>query len=110
MSKFSKFFFLNASLKQAVLNDIASYKSSCEKPFIEDLKRASLLENGCENIAQIFSCKKQNNPYVDLVTKIAFTGSLLNIVLSADKREDIEKHRNDYDYLLQHLTMIKSQK
>jgi len=101
---------LDVSLKQAVLNDIESFKKSCDKLTIEDAKHGPLLEGGCESISQIFSCKKQNGPYVDLVTIIAFTGSLLNIVLSADKLDDIDKHRTDYDFLLQHLTMIKSQK
>jgi hypothetical protein len=101
---------LQVSLKQAVLNDIASFKSSCERSIIEDLKRPPLLENGCESNTQMFSCKSQKNSFIDLVTKIAFTKSLLNVVLSADKPEDIEKYRRDYDFLLQHLTMIKSQK
>ena len=39
---------LKVSLKQAVLNDVASFKSSCESSIIEDLKRPPLLEDGCE--------------------------------------------------------------
>ena len=58
----------------------------------------------------MFTCNGEGNSYVDLVTKIDFNGSLLNIVLSADTTADISHYRKDYDFVLQHLTMIKSKK
>jgi hypothetical protein len=101
---------LEVPFEQAVQNDITSFKKGCVNADIKDQKRASLLESGCENRTQIFACNRESNSYVDLVTKIDFNGSLLNAVLSGDTTGDISRYRNEYDFLLQHLTMIKSKK
>jgi hypothetical protein len=74
---------------------------------VQDLKPADLLEQGCERKTQMFSCQKKDGSYIDLVTKIAFRGSLLNVVLSADTATAISRCRNDYDFILKHITMIK---
>jgi hypothetical protein len=101
---------MEVSFEQAVQNDIAAFKKGCVNTDIKDQKRTSLLESGCENRTQMFTCNRERNSYVDLVTKIDFNRSLLNIVLSADTTADISRYRKDYDFVLQHLTMIKSKK
>lgn len=61
---------LNASLKQAVLNDIASYKSSCEKPFIEDLKPASCLKTDVKILLRYLAAKNKTIPMLILLQKL----------------------------------------
>ncbi len=99
---------LEVSFQTAIQRDVKGFGTGCEKADVQTLRPAKLLEQGCEAKTQIFSCRKKKGSYVDLVTKIAFNGSLLNVVLSADTAEDIERYHGDYDFLLQHLTMIKS--
>jgi hypothetical protein len=98
---------LEVSFERAVENDIQYLQKRCEKLVVQDLKPADLLEQGCERKTQMFSCQKKDGSYIDLVTKIAFRGSLLNVVLSADTATAISRCRNDYDFILKHITMIK---
>jgi hypothetical protein len=98
---------LEASFRSAVQNDAQSFGKGCDFVDIQDFPKTGLLEEGCESKAQMFSCHRQKNPYVDLVTKISIGGLLLNVVLSADNKSQILEYRTDYDFLLRHLTMVK---
>jgi len=98
---------LKVSFEQSIEADIALYKKNCKELNIQYLQSESLLEQGCENRTQIFTCNEQQNSYVDLVTNINFNGLLLHVVLSADTSDEITRYRNDYDFLLKHLTVIK---
>ena len=98
---------LEVPFERAVQNDIQSFQKRCEKLVVRDLKPADLLEQGCERKTQTFSCQKKKGSHVDLVTKIAFRGSLLNVVLTADTSTEVSRYRNDYEFILKHITMIK---
>ena len=65
------------------------------------------MEQGCQAVTQVFVCNRKQKPYVDLVTKIAIGGRLVNVVLSSDSAAEIERYRKDYDYLLKHLALVK---
>jgi len=97
---------LEVPFNRAVQNDWQSFQRSCPQAEIQDLSRLELLEEGCESRTQILFCRREKNPYVDLVTKIAIGGSLLNVVLSADTAADVSRYKADYNYLLTHVTMI----
>jgi hypothetical protein len=98
---------LEASFTSAVQNDTQSFGKGCDSVDVQDLPKTGLLEQSCENKTQMFSCQRQKNPYVDLVTKISIGGFLLNVVLSADNASQISEYRTDYDFLLKHLTLVK---
>jgi len=98
---------LEVPLPRAIQNDFESFRTSCQPSAIQDLAKPGLLEQGCESKTQLFSCRRRKNPYVDLATKIAIGGSLLNVVLSADNASQISQYRQDYEYVLKHLTMVK---
>jgi len=98
---------LPSSLERAVQNDIQSFQKSCAELGVQNLKPAELLEEGCERTTQLFSCRKKDGSYIDLSTKIAIRGLLLNVVLSADTANEISKYRDDYDYILRHLTVVR---
>ena len=97
---------LDVPLRRAVEKDAQSFRSICNPSEIRDLARIELLEQGCESKTQLFLCRRQDNPYVDLVTKISIGGLLLNVVLSADNTSQISQNRRDYDFLLKHLTLV----
>lgn len=98
---------LDVPLQTAVHNDARSFKEKCKGAEIEDRPNSQLLEQGCASKTQLFSCRRTQNAYVDLVTKIAINGFLLNVVLSTDTAPEISKYGEDYKFLLKHLTMIK---
>lgn len=98
---------LEVPFRRAIQNDSESFKNSCGQADIQDLAKADLLEQGCESKTQLFSCHREKNPYVDLVTKISIGGSLLNVVLSADNTSQASQFGRDYEYVLKHLTMVK---
>jgi|NGEPerStandDraft_6_1074524.scaffolds.fasta_scaffold81645_2 hypothetical protein len=98
---------LEGPLQTAVQNDARSFKEKCQGAEIEDRPNPQLLEQGCASKTQLFSCQRKQNAYVDLVTKIAFNGLLLNVVLSGDTAPEISKHEEDYKFLLMHLTLTK---
>jgi len=97
---------LDDSLRRAVQRDTQSFGKDCQRVEVRDLQAAELLESACPRVTQMFSCVRPRNPYVDLVTKIAIHGALLNVVLSADNAAEIARHRADYDFLLKHMTMF----
>lgn len=99
---------LEGTFEQSIDSDAATYKQYCSELSIESLPSTSLFEQGCENRAQMFTCSKQQESYVDVITNINFYGSVIHVALSADTSDDIEHYRNDYDFLLKHLVMIKS--
>jgi hypothetical protein len=97
---------LDVPLQRAVENDQRSFQERGNNCEVRDLARAPLLERGCESRTQLFLCNGGRKPYVDLVTKISIKGLLLNVVLSADTISEISKYRDDYNFLLQHLTLV----
>jgi len=97
---------LDGSLDLAVHRDSQSFREGCAAAEIQDLDKPKLLEQGCECKAQMFTCPRKQNPYVDLVTKISIEGLLLNVVLSADNTSEISRYRRDYDFVLAHLTVV----
>jgi len=99
---------LEGTFDQSIDADVATYKQYCSELNVESLPGTSLFEQGCENRTQKFTCNKQQESYVDVITNINFFGSLVHVALSADTSADIEHYRNDYDFLLKHLVMIKS--
>ena len=98
---------LEVPFPRAIQNDSESFRTSCQPSTTQDLAKSDLLEQGCESKTQLFSCRRQKNPYVDLATKIVIGGALLNVVLSADNASQISQYRQDYGYVLKHLTMVK---
>ena len=99
---------MEVTFEQSINADISTYKQYCSELNIENLPTTSLLKQDFENRTQIFSCNKQQESYVDVITIINFNGSLVHVVLSADTSNEIEHYRNDYEFLLKHLIMIKS--
>jgi hypothetical protein len=95
------------SLSRAVQEDTQSAEKSCDKLRVRNLAPADLLEEGCDRVTQEFSCQRKTGSYVDLVTKIGIRGLLLNVVLSADSALEISKYKDDYKYLLSHLTLVE---
>jgi len=98
---------LDDSLERAVQRDRQSFQKNCDTADVKDLAKPTMLEQGCESRAQLFSCQRKQNPYVDLVTKISIDGLLLNVVLSADAADEISSYKKDYDFVLKHLTVVK---
>ena len=94
---------LGSPFDEAVKDDVSAFRQRCEKLSVEDLKRPIILEKACPVISQMFTCSKKDGSYVDLDTKIAISGLLVNVVLSAPTREELEKYKADYNFLLQHL-------
>jgi hypothetical protein len=43
---------------------------------------------------------------VELVTKISIGGLLLDVVISGETKAEIEVYRKDYQFLLDHLTLV----
>jgi len=101
---------LDKSLENAIRKDTQSFQKNCHPSEIKDLAKPRLLEEGCESKTQMFSCRREQNPYVDLVTKISIDNLLLNVVLSADDAGEISRYRKDYDSVLMHLTVVKSER
>lgn len=99
---------LEETFEQSIEADVATYKQYCSELNIESLPSTSLSEQGCENRTQIFTCSKQHESYVDVITKINFYGSKINVALSADTPGELDRYRDDYAFLLKHLMMIKS--
>jgi hypothetical protein len=54
----------------------------------------------------MFFCERKQKGYVDLDTKIAIGGLLLNVVLSSDNMEEISRYKKDYEFLLKNLTLV----
>lgn len=98
---------LNWPLQEAVSKDRNDFESICHPLVVKEFSKPALLEEGCEAKMQMFSCHKQKASYVDLATKIAIDGLLLNVVLSADNAAEISRYRKDYDYVLKHLTLVR---
>jgi hypothetical protein len=96
---------LETKLDQAVASDEVSFKARCSSADIKTLPPADLLEHGCARVTQTFECRASPR-YVDLATKLAIQGLLMDVVLSADSQADIDKHRKEYDELLRHLTVL----
>ncbi|MEJ2110029.1 MAG: hypothetical protein P8Z37_08975 [Acidobacteriota bacterium] len=99
---------LEVTFEQSINADVSTYKQYCSELNIENLPTTSLLQQDFENNTQIFTCNKEQEPYVDLITKINFNGSLVHVALSAETSDEIELYRKDYNFLLKHLIMIKS--
>jgi hypothetical protein len=97
---------LDVPLGRAVEKDAQSFRSTCNASEIKDLARIELLEQGCKSKTELFLCRRKENPYVDLVTKISIGGLLLNVVLSADNASQISQNRTAYEFLLKHLTLM----
>jgi len=97
---------LEVPFDRAVRNDEEQYRQACQPARIVDMPQPEILERGCEHLAQTFYCEKQHGSYVDLVTKIAVGGLLINVVLSADNEAEIARYRNDYSFLLLHLGLV----
>jgi hypothetical protein len=98
---------LAVPFQRAVQADVQDFREKCPEADVQDLARMNLLELGCESKTQLFACHRKKNPYVELVTKVSFNGSLLNVVLSSDASSEISLYKEDYGSLLKHLTMIK---
>lgn len=90
----------------AVQNDAESFQSNCQPSTVREEKKPELLERGCEAITQLFSCNRRPNAFVELVTKISIGGLLLNVVISGETRAEVEVYRKDYQFLLDHLTLV----
>jgi hypothetical protein len=98
---------LETTFENAIQADIQQFREKCERLDVKDAGPAGILEMGCAHKTQVFSCRREQNPYTELVTKIGFNGTLLNVVLSADDADGLAQNRSAYDYLLKHLTMVK---
>ncbi len=97
---------LEVPFHRAVQNDKESFQEHCRSSRVRDVPKAELLEQGCEATTQMFFCDRKQKPYVDLTTKISIGGLLVNVVLSADTTAEVEKYREDYEFLLKHLTIV----
>ncbi len=97
---------LEVPFRRAVQNDKESFQEHCHSSRVRDVSKPELLEQGCEATTQMFSCDRKQKPYVDLATKISIGGLLVNVVLSADVATEIDKYREDYEFLLKHLTVV----
>jgi hypothetical protein len=98
---------LEVSLEQAAKNDTEELKSKCAILSVTNLPPATLMDGDCDRVTQMFDCNKPTGSYIDLDTKIAFNGVLLNIVLSGDKKGDITDNQEAYTFLLRHVTLVK---
>jgi hypothetical protein len=94
---------LTVTFDEAVRNDVKEFRQSCEKLSVDKIRTPDLLEKGCKVATHVFTCAKKKGSHIDLDTKIAIRGILLNVVLSAETQSEIETYRSDYNYLLQHL-------
>ena len=97
---------LDVALGRAVERDRESFEAGCRPSRISHVAKLQLLEQGCESQTELFRCDRKEKPYVDLATKIAIGGLLLNVVLSADTPSEISQYRSDYEFLLKHLTVV----
>jgi hypothetical protein len=97
---------LEVPFRNAVQNDAESFQSNCQPSTVREEKKPELLERGCEAITQLFSCNRRPNAFVELVTKISIGGLLLNVVISGETRAEVEVYRKDYQFLLDHLTLV----
>jgi hypothetical protein len=97
---------LEVPFRNAVQNDAKSFQSNCQRSTVQEEKKPELLERGCEAITQLFSCNRNLNRFVELVTKISIGGLLLNVVISGETKAEIEVYRKDYQFLLDHLTLV----
>jgi hypothetical protein len=97
---------LEGTFDEAVQNDAKSYRQRCDRLVLQTLNSADLLERGCRAVTQVFTCVRKKGSYIDLDTKFAINGILLNVVLSTDDRAEIEKYKADYSYLLLHLAKV----
>jgi hypothetical protein len=96
---------LDGPLQGAVQKDEQTFNESCQPSRIEDTAPPEILEQGCERRTQMFFCGRKKGPQVDLDTKIAIGGLLLNVVLSSDSAEEISRYKKDYEFLLKHLAV-----
>lgn len=98
---------LEVPFRTAVENDARGFKENCDPSRIEDVPELDILERSCEKKTQMFFCDRKEEGYVDLATKIAIGGSLLNVVLTSENKAGISQYRKDYEFLLKHLAMVK---
>lgn len=96
---------LDDSLQNAVERDARTFNETCQPSRIEDVAQLEIMEKGCERKTQMFFCGTKHGPQVDLDTKIAIEGFLLNVVLSSDSEEEISRYKKDYEFLLKHLAL-----
>jgi hypothetical protein len=96
---------LDTSFKSAVERDARTFNEGCQPSRIEDVGQLEIMEKGCERKTQMFFCGRKEGPQVDLDTKIAIGGLLLNVVLSSDSAEEISRYKKDYEFLLTHLAL-----
>jgi hypothetical protein len=98
---------LDTSLQSAIKEDVREFRESCPQSRVEEMSALDILEHGCERFTQMFSCDRKQGAYVDLVTKIAIKGLLLNLVLSTDNAAEISRFRKDYEFVLKHLALVR---
>lgn len=97
---------LDGPFQSAVQKDERSFAESCQPLRIEEPAQPEILERGCEKKTQMFFCERKQKPYVDLDTKIAIGGLLLNVVLSSDSAEEISQYKKDYEFMLKNITLV----
>lgn len=97
---------LDGPFQDAVQRDERSFAKSCQPLKIEEPAQPEILERGCEKKTQMFFCGRKQKSYVDLDTKIAIGGLLLNVVLSADSAEEIARYKKDYEFLLKNIALV----
>ena len=96
---------LDSPFQSAVEKDARTFSENCQPSRIEDVGQLEIMEKGCERKTQMFVCGRKQGPQVDLDTKIAIGGLLLNVVLSSDSAEEISRYKKDYEFLLEHLAL-----
>jgi hypothetical protein len=97
---------LDSPFQSAVERDARTFSEGCQPSRIEDVGQLDILEEGCERKTQIFFCGRKQGTQVDLDTKIAIGGLLINVVLSSDSSEEISRYKKDYEFLLKHLALV----
>jgi hypothetical protein len=97
---------LDPPFQSAVERDARSFNENCQPSKIEDVAQLEIMEKDCERKTQMFFCGTKQGPQVDLDTKIAIGGFLLNVVLSSDSAEEISRYKKDYEFLLKHLAFV----
>jgi hypothetical protein len=96
---------LDPPFQSAVERDARTFNEKCQPSRIEDVAQLEIMEKGCERKTQMFFCGRKQGPLVDMDTKIAIGGLLLNVVLSSDSVEEISRYKKDYEFLLKHLAL-----
>jgi len=97
---------LDGSLEEAVRRDEDDFRKDSPEVKILDEPSPEILEKGCLVKTQRFYYQDGKTPVVDRATKIAIGKLLLNVVISSDSDAEIERYKEDYEYLLRNIGWV----